>query len=88
MNRARSAVLAEPMSPRQLRQYASLALAIQDAQGDGLDVPCIRNPASFDVRRPSQARNDLCHACPVFTKCRAYVDSGVEVSGFVGGRWV
>ena len=88
MNRARSAVLAEPMSPRQLRQYASLSTAIHDAQSDGLDVPCVRDPEAFDVRRPSQARNDLCHACPVFTRCRAYVDSGVEVSGYVGGGWV
>lgn len=81
-----------------MRSYPNLSTAIADAIDGGRPVPCIRIPALFDRveqetrGRPAEfgvrsIRRDLCASCPVIGQCRAYVDSGVAVHGFVAGAW-
>ncbi|HEX8509289.1 MAG TPA: hypothetical protein VF635_07305 [Propionibacteriaceae bacterium] len=82
----------------QVRSYSNLSIAIADAIDGGRAVPCIRIPALFDRveqetgGRPAEhgvqgIRRNLCASCPVIEQCRAYVDSGVQVHGFVAGAW-
>lgn len=82
----------------QVRMYSNLSTAITNAIDGGRSVPCIRLPALFDRAeqdsggRPDEhgvqsIRRELCASCPVIEQCRAYVDSGVAVHGFVAGAW-
>lgn len=82
----------------QVRSYSNLSIAIADAIDGGRAVPCIRIPALFDRveqetgGRPAEhgvqgIRRNLCASCAVIEQCRAYVDSGVQVHGFVAGAW-
>lgn len=86
------------LTENQVRRYSNLTTAIADAIDAGRPVPCIRIPALFDRApqdtggRPAEhgvqgIRRDLCASCPVIDQCRAYVDSGVPVYGFVAGAW-
>lgn len=80
MPRSRSAVLREPMTPAQLRSYASLSDAIREAIDDGRRIACIEQPQLFD--RARRHRIHPCTECPVLEQCRRYVESGVDVPGF------
>lgn len=82
----------------QARSYFNLSTAIADAIDRGRSVPCIRLPELFnreerdaggrpDERGLQGTRRDACASCPVIDLCRAYVDSGVAVHGFVAGAW-
>ncbi|GAB3813448.1 hypothetical protein [Kribbella italica] len=81
----------------QARAEQNLHAGIRAAYDDGVTVPCLTDPATWDadttigrVTREDVFRAaQLCRtACPVFERCTAFLATKPPVVGIVAGRFV
>jgi len=79
----------------QARNERTLQAAIRAAYDDGVTVPCLTDPATWDGDRPEVRREDIARAarlcrtaCPVFDRCAAFLATQPPVCGVVAGRYV
>jgi len=75
----------------------NLHAAITAAYDDGVTVPCLTDPATWDADQTAGrvTREDvfraaqLCRtACPVFDRCEAFLATKPPVCGIVAGRFI
>ncbi|MGY4768956.1 hypothetical protein ACXC9Q_18750 [Kribbella sp. CWNU-51] len=81
-------------SQAQARAERTLHAAIRAAYDDGVTVPCLTdphtwdaddNPCAADITRAAR----LCRtACPVFEQCNAFLATRPPVCGIVAGRFI
>lgn len=85
------------LTQRQARAERSLHAAIRAEYDDGVTVPCLTDPATWDADQTvgQVTREDvfraaqLCRtACPVFDRCGAFLATEPPVCGVVAGRYV
>ena len=69
-------------TPLQALAHAVLSCAIRDAVDTGQQVPCLDNPARWDVAKDPS----ICAGCPVMRQCTAYADTGAVEHGIIAGR--
>lgn len=83
-------VLTQP----QAKAERTLHTAIRAAYDDGVTVPCLTDPATWDAdnnptREEITRAARLCRtACPVFDQCTAFLATEPPVCGIVAGRFV
>ncbi|QNE21922.1 hypothetical protein F1D05_33420 [Kribbella qitaiheensis] len=78
----------------QARAERALHAAIRTEYDDGVTVPCLTDPATWDAdQNPTDFQITtaarLCRtACPVFDRCAAFVATEPPVCGIVAGRFI
>jgi hypothetical protein len=81
----------------QARAERTLHIAIAAAYDDGVTVPCLADPATWDAdsRNGTVTHEEVFRAaslcrtsCPVFERCKAFLATSPPVCGVVAGRFV
>ena len=72
-------------TPLQAVTHRLLTYAIADARDEGLAVPCVTDPATWDRANTDPS---LCAGCPVMRQCETYANTGAVEHGVIAGRRV
>jgi hypothetical protein len=92
--RRRSSLPGPVLTPVQARAAVSVRREVTRAMDDGETVPCVADPASWDVDRPPsrECRSDLARVvrlcltgCPVLERCRAFLATDPPTAGVCAG---
>lgn len=68
-------------TPLQALAHAILSCAIRDAVDTGHQVPCLDDPARWDVATDPS----ICAGCPVMRQCEDYAATGAVEHGIIAG---